>query len=82
MTRHTETNIEQLQERVDYLDGHLVDLEEERDQLQKHIEQLEQLCNDLFDHVCAEQLGARVNMAQFVELSERMGDLGLLEVDE
>ena len=43
------------------------------------VKELEQLCNDLFNHVCAEQIGARVNMAQFVELSERMDDLGLLE---
>lgn len=43
------------------------------------IEKLEQLCNDLFNHVCAEQIGARVNMQQFVELSERMDDLGLME---
>lgn len=40
---------------------------------------LRNLCNDLFNHICAEQIGARVNMAQFVELSERMCDLGLLE---
>lgn len=51
----------------------------ENKDLKDQVEQLEQLCNELFNHVCAEQLGARVNMAQFVELSERMGDLGLLE---
>ena len=43
------------------------------------VKELEQLCNDLFDHVCAEQIGARVNMQQFAELSERMDDLGLME---
>lgn len=94
MTRHTETNIEQYEFLVRCLkndwgikatwDGlrqfwHVERDEETTYTLEEHIEQLEQLCNDLFDHVCAEQIGARVNMQQFVELSERMDALGLLE---
>ena len=45
----------------------------------ERIEQLEQLCNDLFNFVCAETIGIYITREQFVELSERMDDLGLLE---
>lgn len=41
--------------------------------------ELEQLCNDLFNYVCAETIGIYITREQFVELSERMCDLGLME---
>ena len=40
---------------------------------------LERLCNELFSYVCAETIGIYITREQFVELSERMAELGLLE---